>query len=83
MAKASCSVVRPYPDRPNEGQMVFNCEFSPMTFAGLETGRPTEDELLIARAVERAIRKSRAVDTESLCILAGEMAPPLLFVDAW
>ena len=34
--------------------------------------RSTEEEVLITRLIEKAIRKSEAVDRESLCILAGE-----------
>lgn len=32
----------------------------------------TEEEVLTTRLIEKAIRKSEAVDRESLCILAGE-----------
>jgi exosome complex RNA-binding protein Rrp42 (RNase PH superfamily) len=35
-------------------------------------GRPSEEEVLISRTIEKALRRSRAVDTEGLCIVAGE-----------
>lgn len=41
--------------------------------------RSTEEEVLITRLIEKAIRKSEAVDRESLCILAGEKVRILLF----
>ena len=33
--------------------------------------RPSQKNIEISRVVERAIRKSRALDVESLCIVAG------------
>ena len=34
-------------------------------------GRQTEQEVILSRILEKAIRRSNAVDTESLCIIAG------------
>jgi exosome complex component RRP45 len=45
-----------------------------MASATLETGRASEEELLVTRVLEKAIRQSRMLDTESLCILVGEKA---------
>jgi exosome complex component RRP45 len=33
--------------------------------------RQTEQEILLSRILEKAIRRSRAIDTESLCIISG------------
>lgn len=33
--------------------------------------RPSEQEVILSRILEKAIRRSRAIDTESLCIVAG------------
>jgi len=35
-------------------------------------GRPSDDEVLITRMLEKVLRRSDAVDKESLCILAGQ-----------
>jgi exosome complex component RRP45 len=32
---------------------------------------PTEQEVILSRVLEKAIRRSRAIDTESLCIISG------------
>ncbi|KAI8049592.1 ribosomal protein S5 domain 2-type protein [Syncephalis plumigaleata] len=72
VAKVAAQVVRPYPDRPNEGQCQISLELSSMASPTIETGRLSEEEVLVTRVLEKAIRQSRAVDTESLCILAGE-----------
>lgn len=60
------SLVAPYPDKPNEGSLHFNTEISPMT----EVLGITHAE--ISRLLERIIRDSEALDTDSLCIVSGE-----------
>ncbi|KAJ6670758.1 EXOSOME COMPLEX EXONUCLEASE RIBOSOMAL RNA PROCESSING PROTEIN [Salix viminalis] len=40
---------------------------------GLVTGRPGESAVELGRIVDRGLRESRAVDTESLCVLAGKL----------
>eukprot|EP00983_Pelagomonas_calceolata_P089371 1157305-Pelagomonas_calceolata.AAC.12 len=62
----ACSV-----DRPNEGSIRFNAEFSPMASPAFEAGRPGVDAVELARLIERGLRGSGAVDTEALCVLAG------------
>lgn len=59
-------VVAPYPDRPTEGSLHFNTEISPQT----ELLGVTHSE--ISRLLERSIRDSETLDTESLCIVSGE-----------
>ncbi|KAF9304024.1 hypothetical protein BGZ74_002541 [Mortierella antarctica] len=72
LAKVSCEVIRPYADKPTEGFLVFNTELSPMASASFEVGRQTDEEVLVSRLIEKAMRRSRALDTEGLCIVAGE-----------
>ena len=43
-----------------------------MAMQSFETGSLSEDEVLISRLLEKALRGSRAVDLEGLCIVAGE-----------
>lgn len=73
MAVVSCDITEPFPERPTEGFLLFNTELSPM--AGLHYGKRTgqsEASIEISRVVERALRGSRAIDTEALCIVSGE-----------
>ncbi|CAG8454970.1 2897_t:CDS:2 [Ambispora gerdemannii] len=72
LVKVSCEVTHPYPDRASEGILILNTEISPMAIPSLDIGRPSEDEVLVSRILERAIKRSRAIDTEGLCIVAGE-----------
>lgn len=43
-----------------------------MTSPNFEVGRPTETEVLLARLLEKTVRRSGALDTESLCLVAGQ-----------
>jgi exosome complex component RRP45 len=74
MAVVSYDITEPFPERPTEGFLIFNTELSPM--AGLHYARQrsiqSEASIEISRVVERALRGSRAIDTEALCIVSGE-----------
>ena len=70
--RISCTVVAPLPDRKFDGILTISSEFfSPMTSPAYEAGRQTETETLLSRLLEKAVRRSGALDTESLCIVAG------------
>ncbi|KAJ8906256.1 hypothetical protein NDN08_002749 [Rhodosorus marinus] len=67
----------PHPDRPSEGMVNFQVEYSPSAnqdraFEFL-MGSASDQDPLLTREVERAIRDSRALDTEALCILASKL----------
>ncbi|KAJ2336591.1 3'-5'-exoribonuclease, partial [Coemansia sp. RSA 2681] len=74
LARVSCEVTRPFPDRPTEGIVLFNTELSSMAGFGLDSSssKSSTQEVAISRMVERVIKQSRAIDSEALCILAGE-----------
>ncbi|KAK5128005.1 hypothetical protein LTR85_005122 [Meristemomyces frigidus] len=71
LAKISAEVVAPYADRKFEGVFTIACELSPMGSAAFEVGRQDQSEILLSRLLEKTIRRSGALDTESLCIVAG------------
>ncbi|KAJ3383208.1 hypothetical protein CcCBS67573_g03768 [Chytriomyces confervae] len=71
LANVSAEVVRPTANSA-EGFVLFNTSFSPMASPAFEAGRLTEEEVLVSRMLEKAVRRSRAIDTEGLCIVAGE-----------
>ncbi|GMI78918.1 ECERIFERUM 7 [Hibiscus trionum] len=74
MSIVTAKFVQPYRDRPNEGTLSIYTEFSPMADPSFEAGRPGESAVELGRIVDRGLRESRAVDTESLCIVAGKLA---------
>jgi exosome complex component RRP45 len=43
-----------------------------MASPAFEPGRPTETEVLLSRILEKTLRRSGAIDTESLCLIAAQ-----------
>jgi len=72
LAKVSAEVTTPYTDRPFDGIFTISTELSPMASPAFEVNRPTETEVLLSRLLEKTIRRSNALDTESLCLVAGQ-----------
>ncbi|KAM3623504.1 uncharacterized protein V6R79_012026 [Siganus canaliculatus] len=72
MAQVSCELVAPKESRPNEGIMFFNIELSPMASPSFEQGRQSELSVKLNRQLERCLRNSKCLDTESLCVVSGE-----------
>ncbi|KNA08344.1 hypothetical protein SOVF_163460 isoform A [Spinacia oleracea] len=73
MSFVTAQLVQPYRDRENEGSLSIYTEFSPMADPSFEAGRPGESAIELGRIIDRGLRESRAVDTESLCVLAGKL----------
>ncbi|KIO28724.1 hypothetical protein M407DRAFT_242923 [Tulasnella calospora MUT 4182] len=71
-ANVSATIVRPRQDRPYEGLLTISSEISPMASSVYEAGRASDEEVAITRMLEKVIKRSGAVDLESLCILAGQ-----------
>jgi exosome complex component RRP45 len=72
LAKVSAEVTVPYSDRPFDGIFTITSELSPMASPAFEVNRPTETEVLLSRLLEKTVRRSNALDTESLCLVAGQ-----------
>ncbi|KAI1096521.1 ribosomal protein S5 domain 2-like protein [Rostrohypoxylon terebratum] len=72
LAKVSAEVTVPYVDRPFDGVFTITTELSPMASPAFEVNRPTETEILLSRLIEKTVRRSNALDTESLCLIAGQ-----------
>ncbi|KAK2176217.1 hypothetical protein NP493_675g02001 [Ridgeia piscesae] len=71
MAQVSCEVTTPKQTRPNEGLLYVNAELSPMAAPHFEAGRPSQQGVELGRCLERCLKESRCIDTESLCIMSG------------
>ena len=72
LATATAELIEPFPDRPTEGVLQFFVEFSPMAAPEFEPGRPSEAAVELMKLLERALRKSQAIDVESMCVVAGK-----------
>nr|POE96213.1 exosome complex component rrp45a [Quercus suber] len=68
----TAQLTQPYKDRPNEGTLWMFTEFSPMADPSFEPSHPSEAAVELGRVIDRGLRESRAVDTESLCVLFGK-----------
>lgn len=66
-------IVSPLLDRPNEGRFFFNIEISDQhdSVSG-DNARSFIETTSTCNYVERVLRGSKAIDTESLCILGGK-----------
>lgn len=66
-------ITPPSSDRPNEGRLFFNVELGmALDSTTGDTIRPRADATSVSNFVERVLKGSKAVDTESLCILGGK-----------
>ncbi|CAI5510047.1 unnamed protein product, partial [Closterium sp. Naga37s-1] len=74
LASVSAALTLPFPDRPNEGSLAVFTELAPMADPRFVPGRPGEDAIEVGRIIDRGLRESHAVDTESLCVVAGRAA---------
>lgn len=72
VANVSAEVTVPFADRPFDGVFTITSELGPMVAPSFEVNRPTETEVLLSRVLEKTIRRSGALDTESLCLVAGQ-----------
>lgn len=72
LAAVTGDIVQPMDGRGNEGLLNFFCDFSPMASPYFEAGRASDHSIELARVIERGIRDSKAVDMESLCVVADQ-----------
>jgi len=66
-------VLAPFADRPEEGVVMVNAEFSPIAHPDFEPGPPNEYSIELARVVDRAIRSAESVDTKKLFLEEGKV----------
>lgn len=72
VVRISAEVTKPYEDRPIEGIFLITTDIGAMASALFDNYRQSDDEVLLTRLIEKAIRRSNALDLESLCIVAGK-----------
>jgi exosome complex component RRP42 len=72
MAGVKLETGKPYPDTPDQGNLMVNAELLPLSNPAFETGPPGEQATELARVVDRAIRESKSIDVHNLVIAPGE-----------
>jgi exosome complex component RRP45 len=72
LAQVTCEVAEPKSTRPNEGLLFINVEVGAMAAPNFESNRQSDTSVQINRILERALKDSRCIDLESLCIVSEE-----------
>ena len=72
IAGVKMDIAKPYPDSPDEGVLSVGAELIPFASPEFETGPPGEQSIELARVVDRAIRESKMIDLEKLCVKEKE-----------
>lgn len=72
LAEVKGDLVQPFLDRPSEGMLLFNVDFSPLASEAFEAGRPPPLAIELTRLIEKMVKESQAIDTEALCVINGE-----------
>lgn len=62
----------PYPDSPDQGNLVCTAELLPLASPRFESGPPGFKAIELGRLVDRAVRESGMIDLSKLCIEKGE-----------
>jgi exosome complex component RRP42 len=65
-------VVEPYPDSPDKGNLMVTAELLPLSSDRFENGPPKFPAIELGRLTDRAIRESKFIELEKLCIKKGE-----------
>jgi exosome complex component RRP42 len=63
----------PYPDTPEQGNLMVNVELMPLSSPEFETGPPGDQAIEISRVIDRGIRESKAIDLTKLCVRPKEL----------
>ncbi|RDW90543.1 exosome non-catalytic core subunit RRP45 [Aspergillus mulundensis] len=71
IVRISAEVAKPHDDRPFDGIFNIAMELTAMGSPAWENGRQGDLETYVTNVLDRVIRHSNALDTESLCILKG------------
>jgi len=66
------NVTEPYPDSPNKGNLMVTSELLPLSSGRFEYGPPRFPAIELGRLIDRAIRESKFLQLEKLCIKEGE-----------
>ncbi|MEM1508709.1 MAG: exosome complex protein Rrp42 [Thermofilaceae archaeon] len=62
----------PYPDTPNEGVQIVYAELIPMASPIFEPGPPDENDVELARIIDRGLRHAPTLNLEELAIVPGK-----------
>jgi len=75
-------LTNPFPDAPDQGVLIVNAELTPLASPLFEPGPPREEDIELARIVDRGIRSAPAIDFGKLSIIPGSKVWGL-FIDIY
>jgi len=76
------STMEPYPDSPDQGNLMVTAELLPLSHGKYEYGPPKFNAIELGRLIDRGIRESKIIDLGKLCIIKGEKVWNL-FIDVY
>lgn len=65
-------VSEPYTDSPDQGTIMVTAELLPLSSPRFESGPPKFEAIELGRVLDRAIRESKFIELEKLCIKEGK-----------
>lgn len=72
IAGVKLAVEAPFPDTPDQGNLMVNVELTPLSSPVFESGPPGDQAVELSRVIDRGIRESKAIDLTKLCVKEGE-----------
>jgi len=73
VAGLKLDLATPFADRPTQGVIMFNAEFSPVAHPDFTAGPPDERSVELARVVDRGIRSAECIDLDRLFLEEGKV----------
>ena len=62
---------KPFPDTPDKGVQIVNAELVPLAAPFFEPGPPGEEDIELARVIDRGFRSAETIKLEELAIIPG------------
>lgn len=81
LAGIKFDVMTPFADRPTEGVVMVNSEFSPVAHPEFRAGPPDENSIELARVVDRGIRSAKVVNVDNMLVAEGKVQG--IFIDLY
>lgn len=72
IAGVKLGLEKPYPDTPDQGNLMINAELLPLSSPLFESGPPSATSIELSRVIDRGIRESHMINQEKLCVKSGE-----------
>ncbi len=82
IAGVKTALGQPYPDTPDQANIVVNAELLPLASSFFEPGPPDEKAIELARVVDRCIRESKMLELEKLVYIPGRSVL-VIYIDVY